>query len=53
MDKQKLIREAAEIEDPLKRQMTVSAIIATELEKKGTAVVLVGGSAVEFHVIKR
>lgn len=49
MDKQKLIREAAEIEDPLKRQMTVSAIIATELEKKGTAVVLVGGSAVEFY----
>lgn len=49
MDKQELIRKAAELEDPLKRQMTISAIIATELENKGTNVMLVGGSAVEFY----
>lgn len=49
MDKQELIRKAAELEDPLKRQMTISAIIATELENKGTKVMLVGGSAVEFY----
>lgn len=51
MGKQEQIIEAAKLEDPLKRQISVAAIVATELEKRGTSVVLVGGSAVEFYTV--
>ncbi|QDR78917.1 DUF6036 family nucleotidyltransferase [Sporomusa termitida] len=51
MDSRAKIVLAAQIEDPLKRQMRVAAIIATELEQKGTQAVLVGGSAVEFYTV--
>ena len=49
MEPRERIIRAANIKDPLERQMTVAALIATELEKKGTKVVLVGGAAVEFY----
>ncbi|SDF29632.1 DUF6036 family nucleotidyltransferase [Sporolituus thermophilus] len=49
MEARDKIIKAANNKDPLERQMTVAALIATELEKKGTKVVLVGGSAVEFY----
>lgn len=47
----KKILAASQVEDPLKRQISVAAIIATELEKHGTEVVMVGGSAVEFYTV--
>lgn len=51
MDTREKIIDAAKNEDPLKRQMSIAAIISTELEKKGTHIVLVGGSAVEFYTV--
>jgi len=36
MEPRERIIRAANIKDPLERQMTVAALIATELEKKGT-----------------
>lgn len=51
MDKKQKIIAAAALEDPLERQISTAAIIATELEKRGTKVVLVGGAAVEFYTV--
>ena len=39
------------MENPLKRQMTVAAIITVEMERLGSKVVLVGGSAMEFYTV--
>lgn len=41
MDTHEKIIEAAKYEDPLKRQMSIAAIISTELEKKGTHTVII------------
>lgn len=49
MEKPERIIKAARIIDHLERQMSVAGIIATELAKKGTHVVMVGGSAVELY----
>lgn len=51
MDARKQILTAAQLEDPLKRQMRVAMVIASELEKRGTQVVMVGGSALEFYTV--
>ncbi|WP_018703594.1 DUF6036 family nucleotidyltransferase [Anaeromusa acidaminophila] len=51
MESRDLLIEAAQTEDPLKRQMKVAAIVSDELEKRGTQCVMVGGSAVEFYTV--
>ncbi|BBB91645.1 MAG TPA: DUF6036 family nucleotidyltransferase [Methylomusa anaerophila] len=51
MDSREKIIDAAKNENPLKRQMHIAAIISTELSKKGTNIVMVGGSAVEFYTV--
>ncbi|SFM26808.1 hypothetical protein [Pelosinus propionicus] len=45
------IIEAGKIENSLKRQMNVAAIISTELEKRGESAVMAGVSAVEFYTV--
>jgi len=51
MERLDSIKQAAKIENPLKRQMTIAAIITAELEQTGTRIVLVGGSALEFYTV--
>ena len=42
------LKQAAQEQEPLKRQLKVALIISDELEKCGSVCVMVGGSAVEF-----
>jgi len=51
MEPREKIIEALKIEDHLKRQMYIAAIVSTEMEKRGTNTVMVGGSAVEFYTV--
>lgn len=43
------INKAIKFEDPLKRHMAIAATIADELQKAGSDVAIVGGTAVQFY----
>ena len=45
------LKQAAQEQEPLKRQLKVALIISDELEKCGSVCVMVGGSAVEFYTL--
>lgn len=45
------IAKALQYADPLRRQMEIAAVIATEMKQHGVQCVLVGGSAVEFYTM--